>query len=550
MLKRLEIKNYAIIQNLTLALEGGLTIITGETGGGKSILLGALGLIMGKRADSKVLYDKEQKAVVEATFDISSYDLQEWFANHDLDYDSEVIIRRTISTNGKSRAFLNDEPTNLTTLKSLTEELIDMHQQFDMLDIHSISFQTNTVDALAGNLELMKTYRKSYTDYLSLKKTLSELTDRQKSANSEMEFLNFQMSEFSELELMAGEQSEKESQLQRLNNSEDIQRIGNLISHTIEYSESNILDQLRALNNELDSIKDGDESLTQLSERLVETTEELSDLARTASDVADGTEYDGKLIEELTERLDLIYRLQQKHNVTTLSELLEVEKSLADKLLGFGDLTKEITKKEKEIETTEKKLTQLATKISKARKSTSPRIEKDIKTMLESLAMEHAQLNVKLEPTEGLSPSGMDRAVFYFKANKGGDFNPLKNVASGGEISRLTLCLKSMIAGATVLPTLIFDEIDTGVSGDVAGKMGGILSELSAGHQIISITHSPQISAKADTHYFVYKEDQKDRTVTQVRKLSKKERVSEIAKMLSGNPPSAAAIANARELIG
>lgn len=549
MLKRLEIKNYAIIEKLELQLDKGLTIITGETGAGKSILLGALGLIMGKRADSKVLYNKDQKAVVEATFDVASYDLKPWFEANELDYEAEVIIRRVVSPNGKSRAFLNDEPANLTVLKSLTEELVDMHQQFDMLDIHSVSFQTNTVDALADNLEEMKIYRSGYQSYLKSKRDLATLVAKQQTANNEIEFLNFQMSEFNELDLVEGEQEEKEQLLTRLNNSEDIQRIGTLIGHEVEESDDSIKDKLRVLANELDSIKEGDKNLTELSDRMMAVMEELSDIGRTASDIADATEYDGELIQELSDRLDAIYKLQQKHNVTTLTELIAVQEAIDQKLQGFGDLTNEIAKLESAVAKLESSLTKQAEKISKARKAVSPTIEKDIKKMLQTLSMEHAELKIELDKSDGLTPSGLDKANFYFRANKGGTFNPLKDVASGGEISRLTLCLKSMIAGATVLPTLIFDEIDTGVSGDVAGKMGDILSELAHGHQVISITHSPQIAAKADSHYFVYKEDKPDRTVTGVRQLDSAERVTEIAKMLSGNPPSAAAVANAKELL-
>jgi len=549
MLQKLEIKNYAIIEELVLELTDGLTIITGETGAGKSILLGALGLIMGRRADSKVLYDKTQKAVVEATFDVSSYEVKDWFEQHDLDYDDEVIIRRIIAPNGKSRAFLNDEPTTLTTLKSLTEELVDMHQQFDMLDIHSISFQTNTVDAMAGNTELMTSYRSQYQHYVKAKVTLQTLLSQQQQAQNEMEFLKFQMNEFEELALTAGEQVEKEQLLTRLNNSEDIQRVGTMIGHAIEESEDNLIDKIRVLANELDTIREGDAVLGELSERMTAVMEELADIGRAAADVADSTEYDGQLIQELSERLDSIYKLQQKHNVNNLTDLLQVQESIDVKLQNFGDLASDIAKQEAAIAKLHKELQSVATKVSKARTKVIPTIEKDIRKMLASLSMEHAQLQIILTPSEGLSPSGVDSCVFYFKANKGGDFNPLKDVASGGEISRLTLCLKSMIADATVLPTLIFDEIDTGVSGDVAGKMGQILSKLAHGHQVLSITHSPQIAAKADHHYFVYKEDKPDRTVTGVRKLANEDRITEIAKMLSGNPPSAAAVANATELL-
>lgn len=550
MLKKLEIKNYAIIEHLDILFDEGLTIITGETGAGKSILLGALGLIMGKRADTKILYEKEQKAVVEATFHIKEYDLREWFDQHDIDYTDELTIRRIISPSGKSRAFVNDEPTNLSKLKELTDFLVDMHQQFDTLDIHNVSFQTNTVDILAGNESLMEQYTDQYKIYLRHKRNLEQLRERQSNAQNEMDFLNFQMSEFESLALVGGEQIEKEQQLNRLNSAEDIQRTCQQLSHLIESSESNILDLLRPLINDLDRIKDTDSALGSLSERLHSVVEELNDLSKDAERIAEDTEYNPEAIDQLNERLSAIYKMQQKHNVQTLDDLLEVQARIEQDLKGFGDLTDEISQVEKNIEKLEKVLTAEAKTIAQKREKIIPELEQKMQKMLASLSMENAFLKVQLDPTDGLSPSGLNKATFYFKANKGNDFQLLKDVASGGEIARLTLCLKSLVADYAVLPTLIFDEIDTGVSGDVAGKMGNILAQLSKGHQVISITHSPQIAARAHKHYFVYKEDRADRTITNIRSLDNDSRIQEIAKMLSGNPPSAAAIQNAQELIG
>ena len=549
MLKRLEIQNYAIIESLELDLTKGLTIITGETGAGKSILLGALGLIMGKRADTKVLYDADRKCVVEAVFDISEYNLRSIFEEEGLEYDDETIIRRVISPKGKSRAFINDEPANLNVLQSLTDNLVDLHQQFDTLDLHSVSFQTRTLDALAGTTNLVENYQKDYSEYTKAKSKLKILEERHRNSNQEMEFLNFQMKEFNDAELIDGEQVEKEKQLSKLTNAEDIQRIGNLLRHSIDDSEQSIVDQIQNLLNELSDVTDSDETLAQLYERLSNAQEELRDIAREGGGVADDTEYDEELIEEINQRLDLIYRLQKKHNVNTLEELIQVQDDIAEKLSGFGDITQDISKLEKLIQTLEESLIAQAQKISSKRKKQAPGFEKKVHDMLVPLSMENAYIKIAIDPLEKPGPSGMDSIAFLFAPNKGSDFKSLKDIASGGEISRLTLCIKSLVADAMTLPTLIFDEIDTGVSGEVASRMGGILSKLASNHQVLSITHSPQIAGKADKHYFVHKNEKADRTVTGIKELNLEGRITEIAKMLSGNPPSNAAIENAKELI-
>jgi len=549
MLKRLEIQNYAIIESLDLRLENGLTIITGETGAGKSILLGALGLIMGNRADSRVLYQTDQKCYVEATFDISEYNLQDFFKKEELEYEEELIIRRVINTSGKSRAFINDEPTTLSILKELTEQLVDLHQQFDTLDLHSVSFQTKTIDAIAGNLEIVEAYNEEYRHFQKIKRQLNVLVEEHKQANQEMDFLSFQMNEFNEAELMNGEKEEKEQLLEKLSNAEDIQRVGTMIYHRIEDGEMTVNDTLTDLGNELSSFASADKELESLYERLISAQEELRDLALAAQRIADNTEFDEGHIEELKQRLDLIYRLEKKHHVGSLEELLEVQDDIARRLDSFGDLSENIAKLEKEISKVEKSLIDKAVVIRKSREKAIPEFEKAIHEMLVPLSMENAFVKVEMEALDSPGPSGMDKITFLFSPNKGSSYKPLKDIASGGEISRLTLCIKSLIADAMTLPTLIFDEIDTGVSGEVASRMGEILSKLSDGHQIISITHSPQIAAKADKHYFVHKHDKEDRTVTAVKLLQKEERIIEIAKMLSGNPPSDAAIANAKDLL-
>ncbi|MFT4534271.1 MAG: DNA repair protein RecN (Recombination protein N) [Saprospiraceae bacterium] len=549
MLKRLEIQNYAIIESLELDLTKGLSIVTGETGAGKSILLGALGLIMGKRADSKVLYEADKKCVVEAVFDVSEYNIQSIFEAEGIDYEKETIIRRLISPNGKSRAFINDEPTTLSVLKAITDNLVDLHQQFDMLDLHSVSFQTKTIDALAGVIDMVDDYRTDYVKYSKSKRTLASLEEKHRNANQEMDFLNFQMKEFNDAELIDGEQEEKEKTLDKLTNAEDIQRVGNMILHQLDEDDSSSVDTIQTLLNELSGVMDSDEKLAELYERLTNIQEEMRDIAKEAGHIAEITEYDEGIIEELNARLSLIYRLQKKHNVDNLEELIKIQDNISTQLSGFGDITQDIESLQNSITKLETSLVKKAEVISKRRKKTAPEFEKAVHEMLIPLSMENAYIKVDIAPLEKPGPSGMDQITFLFAPNKGSDFKSLKDIASGGEISRLTLCIKSLVANAMTLPTLIFDEIDTGVSGEVASRMGEILSGLADQHQVISITHSPQIAAKADRHFFVHKNDREDRTVTAIKELDKEGRIIEIAKMLSGNPPSAAAIENAKELM-
>ena len=504
---------------------------------------------MGKRADTKVLYEAEKKCVVEAVFDVSEYNIQSIFESEGIDYEPETIIRRIISPNGKSRAFINDEPTTLSVLKAITDNLVDLHQQFDTLDLHSVSFQTKTIDVLSGSIEDVEKYRLDYRDYAKSKKELNILEEKHRNANQEMDFLNFQMKEFNDAELVDGEQEEKEKQLERLTNAEDIQRVGNMIAHQLDDGEMSSVDTLQSLLNELSSIMDADEKLAEMYERLTNVQEEFRDIAKEAAHIAEITEYDEGLIEEINNRLSLIFRLQKKHNVSDLEDLLKVQDNISTQLSGFGDITQDIETLKAKIDKLEKSLVKKASGISKKRKKTAPEFEKNIHDMLIPLSMENAFIKVGFESMDKPGPSGMDQITFLFAPNKGSDFQPLKDIASGGEISRLTLCIKSLVANAMTLPTLIFDEIDTGVSGEVASRMGEILAGLASNHQVMSITHSPQIAAKADRHFFVHKEDRTDRTVTAIKELDKEGRITEIAKMLSGNPPSAAAIENAKELM-
>jgi DNA repair protein RecN (Recombination protein N) len=550
MINSLYIKNYAIIDKLNIQFADGLTIITGETGAGKSILLGALGLIMGKRADTKVLYHTDEKCIIEATFDVHRYALKPFFDEHELDYDDELVVRREITPSGKSRAFVNDTPVNLKILQQLSGSLVDLHQQFDTLDIHNVSFQLRMLDALAGNTKRLAQYQKIYASYARDRRQLAQLIERNQNATKEMEFLQFQLAEFNEAELMAGEQEQLEAELQRLTNAEDIKRTTAGAFQALSEAEQSVIGQLEEIGLSMHQVSKVDAQVQALADRLNSTIVELQDLCNELEAVAEDTEYDEERIQEIQQRLDLIYRLQNKHAVQTVDDLLAIQHDLEEQLSAFTDLGDGIARLEASIAAQEEQLRELALELREKRKSVVPTFEERIHALLGQLSMEHAHLKIEFSEMEALSPTGLDEVNYLFAANKGGRLQLIKDVASGGEISRLTLVTKSLVASAIPLPTLIFDEIDTGISGDVALKMGQILRQLSDGHQVVSITHSPQVASKADRHYFVYKKIKEERTVTNVRILDARERVEAIAVMLSQNPPSASAIENAKELLG
>ena len=550
MIISLEIQNYAIIEELHVRLDKGLNIITGETGAGKSILLGALGLIMGKRADKKVLYHQDRKCIVEARFDITSYDLKDFFEMHDLDYEEELIVRREISPSGKSRAFVNDTPVTLAVLQELTKSLVDMHQQFDTLDIHSPTWQMEVLDSLAGNRKLLSKYQTEYKEYKIAEKRLKELEEAAANALKELDYITFQFTELDEASLEHDEQEVKEQLLNRLSGTEDIQRVASSAHFAIDESEQSIINQLQSISNDLDNIKELDPKLDSSYERILSSLEELRDIAAVLQDVNESVEHDPNLANETQERLDLIYRLQKKHQVTSVEELLTIQSDLHIKISSQQKMDGEINEIASTMDKLETSLKASAKKLSNSRKKIAKSFAKDVETALATLSMEHAKIEARITDAEKLTPTGLDQIEYYFSANKGGKLGALKSVASGGEISRLTLVIKSLVASSMALPTLIFDEIDTGVSGEVANRMAEIIGKLSREHQVMSITHSPQIAAKANHHYFVYKHETETRTITNIKLLSSDDRIVEIAKMLSGNPPSKAAIANAKGLIG
>ena len=550
MIKKLLIQNYALIEALELEFPSGLTIITGETGAGKSILLGALGLIMGNRADSRSLFDENKKCVVEAYFSIEKYGLASFFENNEIDYEDDLIIRRELTPAGKSRSFINDTPVNLKTLQDLSAELIDLHQQFDTSDIHDQNFQLKMVDALADNAHLLTKYRKEFREYAALKKQRDEIISMSQASQREIEFLNFQWDELDKANLQLGEEDSLEEELTRLTHAEDIKRILGATFSQLEESETSILTQLSDIAQSLSQVRRFDEVVGRLYERLATSQIELRELSRDIENRYEAIEYDPDRLKTVQERLDMLNRLLNKHHVSNVGELIKFRAQLASRLESFANRNMDIAAIEARISHLQNQLEQVASVLNERRIAVIPTFEEKIHQRLSLLALENARLEVHCQSVEDLGPNGKDAVFFLFAANRGSRMLPIKDVASGGELSRLALVIKSLVASAIPLPTLIFDEIDAGISGDVALKMGNILRTLSNEHQVITITHSPQVAAKADTHYFVYKEEMPERTLTCVKSLDKEGRIFSIASMLSQNPPSAFAIENAKELLG
>jgi DNA repair protein RecN (Recombination protein N) len=549
MIQTLSIRNYALIDVLEIRFSDNLTIITGETGAGKSIILGALGLILGKRADSKVLFKPQEKCVVEVVCNISAYQLQDIFSEEDIDYEDETVIRREIAPNGKSRAFINDTPVKVQTLERFSHALIDLHQQFDTLDIQTATFQTNVVDALANHKPQVQTYLQAFRQYEQNRRELQRLKDQSREADRETDFVTFQLKELKKAQLKAGEADELEQQQKQLAHAEDIQVALAQATKALDSNDAAIAAQLTDLMRPLVHILEFHPRLNPLFERLEAVRSEIEDISALLQEVAEETEYDPNKLEHINSRLNIINRLLKKYNAVDENELINLQKELQAKLTNKTNLTDRIAELENALVQQERELRRQAAILSQQRRAVCPDFEAKIQTMLTQLSMPYARLEVQIIPDQDLTASGSDQLQFMFCANKGARLETIKQVASGGELSRLALCIKSLVAHAIPLPTLIFDEIDAGVSGEVARQMSAILKNLAATHQVITITHSPQIAAKANTHYFVHKIVEQDRSYTAIRQLSHDERLIEIAKMLSGNPPTEAAKANALELL-
>lgn len=549
MLKTISVQNYALIDKLEVEFTDGLTIITGETGAGKSILLGALGLIAGSRADTQALQDKTKKCVVEASFNIKGYSLKEFFSANELDYDVTTSIRREINPEGKSRAFINDTPVTLNQLKELAEYLIDIHSQHQTLTLNGSAFQLSVVDAFADHSSALEEYADGFKKYKTLEKQLKELTEKESQAKKDLDYFQFQFNELEDANLKADQQLTMEQELETLNNAEDIKSNISKAAYGLSGGEQNLLSSLNEIKIILSGMAKFKSEINDLSTRLASAYIELKDITNELESLEQEIIYDPKRIEVLTQKIDAVYRLQLKHQVKTIEELIAIKDDLSNKLLDFNSLEAEIEKVNKELTTLQKSLLVLAKKMSVSRKKSIPKIEKEIASLLSSLSMPNAQLKVEHTESETLTTNGLDKVSFLFSANKGSDFKELNKVASGGELSRLMLSIKSLIAQLTALPTIIFDEIDTGVSGDVADKVGSIMDKIAKNMQVITITHLPQIASKGQSHLFVYKEDKNNKTYSNIKKLTSEERIQEVAKMLSTGSPTAAAISNAKELL-
>ncbi|MCF8231205.1 MAG: DNA repair protein RecN [Bacteroidales bacterium] len=549
MLLHLSIENYALIKQLDVDLNRGFTAITGETGAGKSILLGAMSLILGNRAETNILNDTSRKCIVEGHFDISSYQLKDFFERNELDYDEVLILRREISRNGKSRAFINDTPVKLPLMKEIGESLVDIHSQNRTLTLNKSDVQMAVIDNFAGHTDLLADYRKTYREYQNMQARLNELEERESQAKADQDYYQFLFDELEKADLKQGEQQEIENELELQNHAETI-KSGLMEGYdSISASDMNIIQQLQNIHSKLEHSAAHHQQLSALLERLNSTIIELEDMAGDMNNLAEDITYNPSRAEELNERLNTLYELEHKHRVSSVEELIGKKQELEQKLAGISSLEDQIEKTRQEINATRQKLDEMAGKLSEYRKASIPKIEKEIQQTLTQLGMPDAGFQIKQEKLNAFSPEGLDKITFLFTANKGIPEQEIGKIASGGELSRLMLAVKSLIAKKTLLPTIIFDEIDSGVSGDIAGKVGDILKKMAAEMQVIAISHLPQIASKSNDHLFVYKDVGDNKTFSHIRRLSKEEQVQELAKMLSDERVTNAAIQTAKEML-
>lgn len=548
MLKHLTIKNYALIKHLVLEPSPNLNVITGETGAGKSIMLGAMGLLMGNRADTKVLWDENEKCVIEGTFNIRDYKLKATFKAEDLDYDDNTVIRRELSPGGKSRAFINDTPVTLEVMKKIGSSLMDIHSQHETLQLGQQSFQLKLVDAYAGNVALRDQYYDQWTTYLRSKKELETLTAQADTLRQEADYVRFQLEELTKTNLGESEQDSLESELKIMEHSGEIKSRFQQVLDLVNLSEFASRNSLSEARNHLQHISSFSPAYATLLQRMESVIIELDDLTGEIEREGDSIEFDPERAEEVKERLSIIYRLLKKHKAADTKELLAIQENLAQKDNLTSNLDESLARARQTFENASKSAIATAQKISTSRKKVFTSLCKQITAMLQELGIPNAALQIDAGETE-LSPSGIDKIEILFSANKGVAPKPLAQVASGGEFSRLMFCIKYVMAEKTAMPTLVLDEIDSGISGEIAIKLGNMMKLMSAGHQLITISHLPQIAAKGDSHYYVYKDNSASKTISAIRLLSNRERVEEIAKMIGGDKPSKVALQNAQELL-
>lgn len=549
MLQKLRILNYAIIDELTISFSKKLNIITGETGAGKSILMGALDLVLGKRADTAILKEKDKKCIVEATFVVKNNEaIQLFFVENDLDKEEEILIRREIAANGKSRSFVNDTPVNLSQLKELTANLVDLHRQFDTQEIGSENFQREVMDALADNALLLAQLKTVYGKYSTVKNELEALHVQQTNADKEADYNKFLLEEFTDINLKENELEDLDAEIKLLSNAENIKMQLGAVYGFLSGGEEPVVQNLKSFSQKLSGLKEFHTAIEDLQKRLISAQLEIQDVADELERIDDEIVYDAERINAVNERVSAGYKLLKKHGVINTAQLLEIQETLQQKLDAVFNITNAIEKADKESKKLFDEATVLAVKINANRVAQVKPFVLKVNDLLTQVGMPNAQIKIAINSV-ALSANGTDEINFLFDANKTNRFEPLHKVASGGELSRLMLSVKSLVAKKLELPVLIFDEIDTGISGEAAKQVGFIMKELSGSHQLIAITHQPQIAAKANAHYFVYKQIVKDTIQTSVRLLNEDERIVAIAQMLSGEKPTAAALENAKEMM-
>ncbi len=550
MLSQLYIQNYVLIDQVELRFNKGFNVITGETGAGKSILLGALNLILGKRVDTSVLINTSKKCIIEATFNIKNYTLEQLFEVNDIDFDVNTIIRREITSSGKSRAFVNDTPVNLSTLKTITSQLVDMHQQQETFNkLLSEAFLINLLDKMADNSTLLSNYHLAFKELKEINTKIIKIEEEIKTNQQATDYNQFLLDEFSKLNLSIEDDKDIEEQLKLLTHAEDIKAGIHQAISVIENGEYAIENQLREIIRLISPLSTLNEGINTNLVRTESLLVELQDIQNELSSISDQTHLDNDRIAYLQERSSQINRLYQKHQVSTVEDLISVQNTLESKFKTSDELQVQLETLKRKQETIKEKCYQLATTLSQRRTKNFTSIKEKVNETLKVIGMPYAQINISKEERNSLNNFGIDNIELLFSPNKGAAFSTLQKVGSGGEKSRLMLAFQSLIASSMVLPTMIFDEIDTGISGEIALKVGDLLKKMAASHQIISISHLPQIAAKADEHFFVHKNQEKEKASTSIKLLNKKERLQEIATMLSGKNPGKAAIKNAEELI-
>ena len=549
MLKQLHIRNYALIDELNVSFESGFNVITGETGAGKSILLGALGFALGDRADTNVLYDKDKKCVVEAQFELKDNTLQSLFEENDLDFETDCIFRRELSPQKKSRAFINDTPVALQAMKEIGSQLVDIHSQHDSLLLTDADFQLRLLDDIAQNNSLLTDYQAEYGNYNHLKRSLNDLKEMATKNTAENDYLKFQLDELDKADLKEGEYAEIEQTLSVMENSEEIKTLLVTANGLMEDAETAILGQVNELSSTLSRLKHLLPDAESLFERIENLKVELKDIAYDLRHKEDETQFDEEQLQNLQERYDLLSRLMMKHRLNEFGELIALRDSLKEKVNAFENIDEAIAQAEKQLKNSEKQLSSLAKNLHEKRCQAAVAFGEKVAQLVRQLAMPFAQFQVSVESQETFGSKGSDEIRFLFSANKGIAPDDIRRVASGGELSRLMLSIKSAVSDYNYIPTLIFDEIDTGVSGEVAAKIGGIMRQMGDALQLISITHLPQVASQAEHHYFIYKDNEGERTQSHIRLLDSAERIGEIAKMLSNDKITPEALKAAEVLL-